>query len=502
KEARATGNVAITHERIFATAGEAVLLPSENRLFLSDSPKITDKKSGASVEGYKLEFTKGNSTATALSSPDKKIRAKARIISESGGKKQTTTIYANSIKMVNSDDKNTFYFSGKVHVSSAEFQAFADEIVAVSDNSSASQKYAISKITGKGNVEFTRDAWRATSKRIEIYPEKGEAWLEQNARLADSKKGITLRAHEIVMTKDDGRATAFGDRSKPDSFVYVDIAQSSGLGLPKQSAKNTRIKSRSLMASWQNKNVFLKFTRDVEVSSEDLRATCGFVDVYAQEDAQKGGSQVKKIEAYGDVVVSQDGSQALAQIAKIYPRVEISGKSGKTSHRFAEFLTDPDQPSLRPKMILPEIENIGLSQKSKDAKIKKTEIVSDRQSYVSGEINDTYLFEDNVEIAGTDFAASCARIEVSIKPEKAGKLQIAQISLIKNLKISQGGRLATAGRADINPINETVALTENPQVQNDDGSKASGSRMVYTRGRQNISIENPRITLPPIGASK
>ncbi|MBR4597146.1 MAG: hypothetical protein IKO42_01980, partial [Opitutales bacterium] len=480
----------------------AVLLPSENRLFLSDSPKIADRKSGASVEGHKIEFTKDDSTATALSSPDKKIRAKARIISEEGGKKQTTTIYANSIKMVNFDDKNVFLFSGKVHVSNPEFQAFADEIEAVADKASKSQKYAVLKITGKGNVEFTREEWRATSKTIEIYPQKGEVWLEQNARLADSKKGIVLRAFEIVLTKEDNRATAFGDRSKPDSFVYVDIAQSPELGLPKKSVKNTRIKSRSLMASWQNKKVFLKFTRDVEVSSQDMKATCSFVDVYAQEDAKKGKSEIKKIEAYGDVVVSQDGSEARAQIAKIYPKVEIGDKSGKTAHRFMEFLIDPEQPNFRPKMILPEIENIGLSQKSKDAKAKKTEIVSDKQSYVSGEANDTYLFENNVEITGTDFAASCERIEVSIKPEKAGKLQIAQISLIKDLKISQGGRLATAGRADINPLKETVALTENPTVQNDDGSKASGSRMIYTRGKQNISIENPRITLPPIGSAK
>lgn len=502
KEVRALKNVAIAHERIYATAGEAVLLPSQKKFFLTGSPKITDKQSGASVQGYKIEFTKEDSTATALSSPDKKVRARANIISEEDGKKQITSIFANSIKMVNSGDQNVFYFTGKVHIDNPEFQAFADDIEAVADKSPHGKNFSIRKITGKGNVEFLREARRATSNRIEIYPQKGEVWLEQNARLSDRSKGITLRAHEIILTKEDGRAIAFGDRSKPDSFIYADISQKADLGLPKSAAKSVRIKSRALMASWEGKNVSLKFTRDVEVSGDDIRATCNSVEVLASEDAQKGKSDVKKIEARGDVSVWQDGSRALAQIAKIYPSVEISGKAGTTAHRFMEFLTDPEQPSFRPKMILPEISGIGLSQKTKDAKVQKTEIVSDKQSYLSGKENDTYLFENNVSITGTDFGASCQSIEVSIAKSKIGKLQIAQISLIKDLKITQGGRTATAGRADINPVLETVSLTENPVVQNEDGSRAMGTRMVYTRGKQNISIENPRIKLPPLGSVK
>lgn len=502
REVHAKKDVAISHDRILANAQEAILIPNEGRLFLSGAPKIRDINSGASVEGYKIEFTKDDSTAVALSSPDKKTRAKARIVSEEGGRKQTTTIYANSIKMVNLEDKNLFFFSGKVHIDNPEFEAFADEIEAYSDKGSKSGKYAISKIVGKGGIEFVKDARRANSDTIEIYPQKEEIWLEQNARLSDRNKGITLKAHEIVLTKEDNRATAFGDRSKENSFVAVDIAQAGNLGLPKKSVKKTRITSRSLMAEWKDKNVLLRFTRDVEVSSDDILAKCNFVEVFAQEDSAKGKSDVKKIEAFGDVVVSQNGSKATAQIAKIYPNVEIETQGKKSGHRFMEFLTDGEKPQFRPKMILPEIGNIGFAQISKDAKIQKTQITSDKQSYVSGKANDTYIFEGNVIISGTDFGANCDRIEVAITPNKFGKLQIAQISLIGNLKIAQGKKLANAGRADINPIQETVVLTENPIVQNEDGSRATGTKMTYTRGKQNISIENPRIKLPPIGETK
>lgn len=499
KEVHARKNVQISHERILANAQEATLLPTQGKLFLSGTPKVRDINSGASVEGYKIEFSKENSTAIALSSPDKKTRAKARIVSEENGKKQITTIYANSIKMVNKDDKNLFYFSGNVHVDNPEFEAYADKIEAHSDKETKTNKYAISKIIGIGGIEFVKDARRAYSNLIEIYPKKGEIWLEQNARLVDRNKGITLKAHEIVLTKEDNRATAFGNRAEENSFVIVDIAQAGDLGLPKQSIKNTRIKSRALQATWEDKDVLLLFTRNVEVVSSDISAKCNFVNVFAQEDSVKGKNDVKKIEAFGDVIVSQNNSKAMAQIAKIYPKVEIENQKGqKSEHQFMEFLIDANKPLLRPKMILPEIENIGFAQMSKDAKVQKTQIVSDKQSYVSGKANDTYIFEGNVIITGTDFAANCDRIEVAIL-EKFNKRQISQISLIGNLKISQGKKLANAGRADINPFQETIILTENPIVENEDGSRATGTRMVYTKGKQNISIENPRIKLPPIG---
>ena len=49
---------------------------------------------------------------------------------------------------------------------------------------------------------------------------------------------------------------------------------------------------------------------------------------------------------------------------------------------------------------------------------------------------------------------------------------------------------------DIYPEEEMITLSDSPTVLNEDGSRANDTRMIYTKGKKSISIENPIITLP------
>ena len=101
-----------------------------------------------------------------------------------------------------------------------------------------------------------------------------------------------------------------------------------------------------------------------------------------------------------------------------------------------------------------------------------------------------------MKISGTGFEAECEKVEVLIKPDKRGKREVFHINLSKSVEVRQGKRIARAGRADIHPAEEMIALSDSPSVLNEDGSRAEGTRMIYTRGKKSISIENPIITLP------
>ena len=118
--------------------------------------------------------------------------------------------------------------------------------------------------------------------------------------------------------------------------------------------------------------------------------------------------------------------------------------------------------------------------------------------YVSGKDFDSYIFEGNVKIAGTDFQGSCDKVEARMRLSKSGKRKITLIILKDNLKLSQGGgeNKVSAGRGEILPDDEMIVLSESPAVENKDGSLVRGKRIIYKRGRKSVSVENPQITLP------
>ena len=498
KEIEAEQNVKITQEKISATAQAARLIPSSGDLSLLGSPMVIDTSSKASVSGDRIDFEKEKSLATAHSSADKRVRAKALIISERDGKEQASVISADRIEMHSAESENTFHFKGNVHVIGDGFEAFGDKITAKSDKNSDNKKSSITRIFGDGNIRFVSQNRTATGDRLEIYTQNGEVWLKNNARLEDKPRGITLDADNIVLLRENDRAIASGNGN---SRITLTILQSENFGLSQQKeARKTVIQSRSLRMDKTDSEIILNFMRDVEISSEDIRAKCEFMDVYAEAESIEGRTAIRRIEAFENVVVNQKGSQAQAQIVKIFPRIDVQiSKTQRTQHRYILLLSPDDEPQKRPLMILPPIESIGLAETDKKAARKNTLIESDKQSFVSGEEKDTYIFEGNVVINGTDFAADCQKVEVEMKPDKSGKRNISLIVMTDNVSVSQGKRSAAAGRADIYPEQEMIALTDSPIVVNEDGTQARGSRITFTKGKSSLSIENPTIRLPQIG---
>ena len=498
KEISASGNVEMRQENISARAQVAQFTPSLGNMVLLGAPEVVDLKSKAAVAGNKIEVFRNDNLAVATSSQDGRLRAKAVIISDKDGEASTTTISADTIKMRNLPDSNTFEFIGNVKVESPDFTASADDFSALAKKSEKNQKYAISKITGSGNVVFERNRQKSYSDKIEILPNEEKVFLTGRAKLLDDERAVTLNADAITLLNRENKAVAKSKDGAKNSFVTVDISESPDIDGQKLSKRKTRIHAKQLDCEWgKSKDVVFKFADKVNIISGDIFANCNKLNVYAK-NGSKGSSSVDKIEAFDNVQIKQNDSMAEAQEAKILPQVEIVGDYGRQQHRYIELATSAEKPDLRPKMTLPELGNIGFAQNSRKLVPRKTEIVSDKQTYVSGKEFDTYIFEGNVKISGTDFEGACDKIEAQMKPTKSGKRKISLIILKGNLHLVQGGgeKKVTAGRGEILPSEEMIVLSESPVVENADSSRASGSRMIYKRGMKSISIENPQISLP------
>lgn len=119
-------------------------------------------------------------------------------------------------------------------------------------------------------------------------------------------------------------------------------------------------------------------------------------------------------------------------------------------------------------------------------------------------------FRDRVVVTGTNITLTCDYLRVVARQKQAQTTALGQYGYFKSLvatghvKIVQGDREATCGRAEIFPGEDKIVLTDQPVVRSADGEYvARGPRMVLYRGRRQAVIEGSpeervRITLPPV----
>ena len=119
-------------------------------------------------------------------------------------------------------------------------------------------------------------------------------------------------------------------------------------------------------------------------------------------------------------------------------------------------------------------------------------------------------FRDKVVVTGTNLKLFCdyLRVVVTRKGDPTATLgkygQFQSLVATGHVRIVQGGREATCGRAEIFPGEDKIVLSEDPVVRSlDDDYVAAGPRMSLYHGQRRAVIEgNPseptRITLPPI----
>lgn len=138
-----------------------------------------------------------------------------------------------------------------------------------------------------------------------------------------------------------------------------------------------------------------------------------------------------------------------------------------------------------------------------------TTISSDTLELVSENATNRFVFQGNVTIRGTDLFASCNEMVVTttrrpppspsdpasdedlVDDEKGfGEFgAITSIVAIGNVRIRQGEREATAGKATILPIEGKVVLEDTPVIRDPRGV-LTGYRMILIEGERRVRIES------------
>jgi lipopolysaccharide transport protein LptA len=138
-----------------------------------------------------------------------------------------------------------------------------------------------------------------------------------------------------------------------------------------------------------------------------------------------------------------------------------------------------------------------------------TTITSQQLDMRTTDKESTFLFTGLVTVTGNQIELTCDELEViALRSDEDINAAIGELGRFKSLiakgrvKIIQGDRVATCGRAEVLPGEEKIILTENPLVR-DGQSAVTGERMVLFRGERRAVVESgasgpARVTLPPI----
>jgi lipopolysaccharide export system protein LptA len=125
---------------------------------------------------------------------------------------------------------------------------------------------------------------------------------------------------------------------------------------------------------------------------------------------------------------------------------------------------------------------------------------------VSSDTETTTTFHGNVVVKGNDITLDCDFLKVistrvGDKAATLGKYgRFRYLLATGHVRIVQGDRVATCGRAEVFPGEDRIVLTEDPVVAiASEGYRVSGPRMVLYRGQRRAVVEGrSHVELPAI----
>jgi len=129
-----------------------------------------------------------------------------------------------------------------------------------------------------------------------------------------------------------------------------------------------------------------------------------------------------------------------------------------------------------------------------------TVVESDSLELESGPLQNRFNFRDNVRVSGNNITVTCDHLVVVANREPGepgavvGELgSIETIVAVGNVLITQAGRRAYAGKAELFPREEKVVLSESPRIV-DDGAEVTGWRITLLKGERKARVESDPVS--------
>lgn len=139
------------------------------------------------------------------------------------------------------------------------------------------------------------------------------------------------------------------------------------------------------------------------------------------------------------------------------------------------------------------------------AEERSTILEADSLEMISTDEETRAICTGNVVLIGTNLKITCDRLEVVAARLGGNEDTLGDFDQFKYLlatgavRIVQGDREATCGRAEVFPREQKVVLTEDPVlIDRSSNFTAAGRVITLLRGERQVFVEQPRLTGPPL----
>ncbi len=347
----ARGDVVIEQGGLVAHAGEAEFFPDRSRAELRERPRI--ELPGAHVSGGNILLEPGHAEVTGGEAGRARTvlsRAGEFGLGGSGALASETVILADSTVMdaaAKGAEGNRFQFAGAVELVSGELTLTSDQLVVETTGAiepgeagGAVETGAVRRAVARGGVRIERAGLVATGDEAIFHPVEERSILTGHPRVEG--EGSTVEAERLELMPGGAKAESAEGREpvrvrlpplpdlgyalggpatgEPASAPDADAADA-----PERPSRPTLVRSREARVFDEEGGQRFVFTRSVEVEATNLDVTCERLEVSTIEGPKPAGEEgpgtldIRRIEASGGVVVSQEGRDASAERALVLP---------------------------------------------------------------------------------------------------------------------------------------------------------------------------------------
>lgn len=357
-----------------------------------------------------------------------------------------TIIHSERLKLITTVEEYQFEFNNKVHVVSDDMDLRGDVLIAVVDTPEgrdqagpkvdADQLDSVQKIVAKGNVVINQAGRLVRAGQAEFYPKEQRAFLSGTPQIEAS--GAYLSGNTILSKEGEIVVTGGGDAGRAQMI----LTETGGLGIQGGTAlaEETIVLADTItMLEFPKENQFL-FNGAVEVMSGAVQMSATNMTIFADKTSEA---------ATGDsaVVAESDPNDATLKVGEIRKMIADGG-----------------------------------------VRIQRGEQVATSERVTFYPVEERATLEGDPEVTNGDAVVTGKQME--LEPNK--------VTAAGDVRIEQGGQVATSEQIAYYPAEKRAVLEGNPRVTNGEAI-VTGARMDLKPGLaiiQGSSTEQVNVILP------
>lgn len=338
--------VVILSEGRTVRAGVAEFLPHSNELTLTGLPQI--EVAGAFLSGAVVQSRLGE---IRVDGSEADGRAQM-ILTNTGGLglqgmsslSEETIVLARTITMQATEGGHRFRFDGEIEVMSGSVQLRSESMTILADTNTKTESTAkdgslqvgaVNQLIAEGQVRIEQDGQVATGDKVVFYPLEERCELTGQPQVTSGEaivrgQRMELRPKQALVEGNGENKVSVELPAMPD-LGYGDFKlHPSGEASPEQTIvaplERTVVRSGLLRMRQEPEQTVFHFSKEVEVSATNLKASSGRLEVFALKrevsnprEKVTQGLELARIEAHDKVEIRQTERIATAERAFILP---------------------------------------------------------------------------------------------------------------------------------------------------------------------------------------